>query len=178
MTGDELVNKILSHERDFSGIKLENFNFKKHKKIGELSNYLGERSEGVDLEKEPFDFSYSEFYNVDFFLFYAPHSRAYKTDFIDSKFFHVDLRGVDNTGGSFIRSTLQYVRTKDMVVTRTLFEETKFLEYVELKYMENPEDAIYKQNYVLPDQYEYIKKHPKIETNQFKPVKSVYPFPF
>lgn len=97
MKGEELINKILAGERNFSGIGLEcGFNLIRYEGFTEMQNYLKRQ----DLYKNPIDITGSSLQNICATGLYVPYLAGVGADLRNADLskaylIHADLEGAD-----------------------------------------------------------------------------------
>ena len=102
MKGEEFVRKILSGERDFSDINLEqDFNLCGYEKFEEMQKYL----KNTNLEENPVIVENSVFRRLDADELYLPFLKAN-----NASFKHAALMGADLKGSQFENTNFRYAR--------------------------------------------------------------------
>jgi uncharacterized protein YjbI with pentapeptide repeats len=102
MKGEEFVRKILSGERNFSDINLEqDFDLCGDEKFEEMQKYL----KNTDLEENPVIVENSVFRRLDADELYLPFLRA-----DNASFKHAALMGADLKGSQFENTNFRYAR--------------------------------------------------------------------
>jgi len=102
MKGEEFVQKILSGERDFSNIELEqDFNLCGYEGFDELQSYLKD----ADLEEKPLIVENSKFRQLDADGIYLPFLKANNASFKHAAFMEANLKGsqFENTNFRYAR---------------------------------------------------------------------------
>ncbi len=103
MSGNEFVRKILSGERDYSGIRLEaGFSLNGHESFNTLQDYLKKQ----DLRKSPIILSGSKLVDIGASEIHLPFTIAKETRFSDSTFENADFYGANFSGASFYDASL------------------------------------------------------------------------
>lgn len=114
MRGEELVGKLFSGERDFSGIILkEGFNLSRHPEFSYLQDYL--RSQ--DLTKNPVILNGAKLRHMSASGLYLPYVEGNGIDFGYS-----NLRSACLENGSFEEGNFEYANMKKAALDRTNLE--------------------------------------------------------
>jgi len=102
MKGEEFVQKVISGERDFSNIELEqDFNLCGHEKFEEMQKYL----KNINLKETPVIIENSSFRRLDADELYLPFLKAN-----NASFKHAALMGANLKGSQFENTNFRYAR--------------------------------------------------------------------
>ena len=105
MSGEELINKILGGERDFSGINLEvGFKFSRHDGYNNLKDYL--RNNATE-EKPPYNFASSKLVMMTAKELYLPFASFENADFKAAEIYDSDFTKANFNNAYFWAATIQ-----------------------------------------------------------------------
>jgi uncharacterized protein YjbI with pentapeptide repeats len=130
LTGNEFITKILSGERDFSGVKLEKgFDFNAHDGFDEMQNHLS----GQPLQDSPVIINGSDFSYVKARGLYLPFSMGgganlYEADLRGANLYEADLRGANLLRANLLRANFWGADLRGADFEEADFEEADFEE--------------------------------------------------
>ena len=125
MRGEQFVVKVLAGERDFSGIKLEEyFDLFGYEDFPVMQEYLRK----ADLEKDPVVIDNSDFSYVKARELYLPHVKGKEANLTKADLVRADLREADLEGVSLIEANLTKADLAEANLTKADLAEANLRE--------------------------------------------------